>query len=319
MQAKAQRIRRFDKRCKFYKQSKDTKRFYRELGKKSIEVNETPEMQKVKDFWSKIWKDIKTHNSDASWIEDQEKTNEYQGQQKWIDITKEEAVLAIMKFSNWKAPGNDGIANFWIKNLTSVHDELITAYNGILKHPEKAPGWLTDGYLLPKTEETKNQKNYRPITCSPTMYKILTSILTERTYTFLDENELLPTEKKGCKRGSYGCKDQLLINKMILENCRRNKRNLSSAWIDDYKKAFDSVPHSWIIKCLKMFKINPTVVNFITASMKKWKTLLHLNQSYGSMKSRKININSGIFQLDSLFPLLFCLALAPLSTLLIST
>jgi len=105
---------------------------------------------------------------------------------------------------------------------------------------------------------------------------------------------------------------------MILENCRRNKRNLSSAWID-YKKAFDSVPHSWIIKCLKMFKINPTVVNFITASMKKWKTTLHLNESNGSMKSRKININSGIFKLDSLFPLLFCLALAPLSTPLNST
>ena len=79
------------------------------------------------------------------------------------------------------------------------------------------------------------------------MYKILTSILTEGSYTFLEENELLPTEQKGCKRGSYGCKDQLLINKMILENRRGNKRNLSSAWID-YRKAFDSVPHSWIIK-----------------------------------------------------------------------
>ena len=113
----------------------------------------------------------------------------------------------MMKFTNWKAPGNDGIANFWIKNLTSVHDELTAAsaaYNDILKHPENAPDWLTDGltYLLPKTEETKNPKNYRPITCLPTMYKILTSFLTERTYTFLGENELLPTEQKGCKRGS---------------------------------------------------------------------------------------------------------------------
>ena len=54
MQAKAQRTRRFDKRCKFYRQDKtfkeDTKRFYRALGKKLIEVNETPEMQEVEDF-----------------------------------------------------------------------------------------------------------------------------------------------------------------------------------------------------------------------------------------------------------------------------
>ena len=82
--------------------------------------------------------------------------------------------------------------------------------------------------------------------------------------------------KKGSKRGSYGCKEQLLINKMTLQNCRRNKRNLSSAWID-YKKTFDSVPHSCIIKILKMFKIRPTVADFIIASMKKWKTTLHLN------------------------------------------
>lgn len=93
-------------------------------------------MQEVEDFLSKIWEHIKTHNSHALWIEDQEKRNEYQ-EQKWIDITREQAVLAIMKPSNWKAPGNDGIANFSIKNLTSIHDELTTAHNDILKHPEK--------------------------------------------------------------------------------------------------------------------------------------------------------------------------------------
>ena len=222
MQAKAQRIRRFEKRTKFYRQNKtfkeDTKRFYRELRKKSIEVKEPPEIREVEEFWSKIWEDNKSHNSEAQWIKDQEKVIENQEQQRWHDISKEEAILAIMKSSNWKAPGNDGIANFWLKNLSSIHEDLTTAYNDILKNPEKQPDWPTEGltYLLPKTEETKNPKNYRPITCLPTMYTILTSILTERTYAFLEENELLPTEQKGCKRGSYGCKDQLLINKMIL-------------------------------------------------------------------------------------------------------
>ena len=49
----------------------DTKRFYRELGKN---VNRGQRnTRNVEDFWSKIWEDIKTYNSDASWIEDQEK------------------------------------------------------------------------------------------------------------------------------------------------------------------------------------------------------------------------------------------------------
>ena len=89
----------------------------------------------------------------------------------------------------------------------------------------------------------------------PTTYKILTSIITERVYKHLDENDLLPKEQKGCRRGSYGCKDQLLINKAIIEDAKKKKKNLSTAWID-YKKAFDSVPHDWILKCLEMYKKN---------------------------------------------------------------
>ena len=43
----------------------------------------------------------------------------------------------------------------------------------------------------------------------------------------------------------------------ILENCKKRKKNLSTARID-YKKAFDSVPHSWI---LQMYKIHPDTYN----------------------------------------------------------
>ena len=87
-------------------------------------------------------------------------------------------------------------------------------------------------YLLAKSNDTKDPKNYRPITCLSTTYKLLTSVLTDRTYSHLEQNDLFPLEQKGCRRGSYGCKDQLMINKMILENCKKRKRNLSCAWID---------------------------------------------------------------------------------------
>lgn len=50
--------------------------------------------------------------------------------------------------------------------------------------------------------------------------------------------------------------------------------------------------------------------------MTKWKTTLTLNYNKGTISSREIKINSGIFQGDSLSPLLFCIALAPLSSLL---
>ena len=46
-------------------------------------------------------------------------------------------------------------------------------------------------------------------------------------YVFMEANDLFPIEQKGCGRGSCGYKDQLLINRMIIEDCKSKHRNLS--------------------------------------------------------------------------------------------
>ena len=53
--------------------------------------------------------------------------------------------------------------------------------------------------------------------------------------------------------------------------------------------------------------------------MSLWKTNLLLSHKQGTLRSNKIDIKCGIFQGDSLSPLIFCLALAPLSTILNGT
>ena len=55
------------------------------------------------------------------------------------------------------------------------------------------------------------------------------------------------------------------------------------------------------------------IINFLKISMTKRKTNLHLNYSEGSIICENFDINSGIFQGDSLSPLLFFLVLTPLS------
>lgn len=176
------------------------------------------------------------------------------------------------------------------------------------------PEWLTTGitYLLPKSKNTMDPKNYRPITCLSTMYKMLTGIIARRISLYLEEHNLLPEEQKGCHPGSKGCKDQLLISKAILEDCRRRKKNLNMAWID-YQKAFDRVPHSWIEKSMELVGVNDRIVKFCKHSMEKWNTKLQLRTNQELMQSQPIKINRGIFQGDSLSPLLFCIALTPLT------
>ena len=93
---------------------------------------------------------------------------------------------------------------------------------------------------------------------------------------YMDDENLVPKEQKGCYRGSKGCKDQLLISKAILQECKRRKKNLSMAWID-YQKAFDRVPNSWIIKSLELTGINNKVIPFTKNVMTYWKTRMCLH------------------------------------------
>ena len=67
----------------------------------------------------------------------------------------------------------------------------------------------------------------------------------------MENQDFLPEERKGCRQKSRGTKDQLLIDKAVIKNCKRRKTNLNIAWID-FKKAYDMVPHLRMIKSLEL-------------------------------------------------------------------
>ena len=128
----------------------------------------------------------------------------------------------------------------------------------------------------------------------------------------LEKEAIMTPEQRGGKKDCYGCKDQLMINNAILENCKKRKKNLSTAWID-YKESFDSVSNSWICKCLQMYKIHPVIITFIEESMSQWKSNMALVHKEGVLETGPIRIKRGTFQGDSLRPLLFTMSLNPLS------
>ena len=76
-------------------------------------------------------------------------------------------------------------------------------------------------------------------------------------------------EQEGCRRGSHGTNNQLLIDKTALKDCK--KRNTD--W-RDYKKAYDFVPHSYINECTESLGIANNVIIFLDKSIEQWKLLL---------------------------------------------
>jgi len=85
---------------------------------------------------------------------------------------------------------------------------------------------------------------------------------------------LLPDEQKGYRRKTRGTEDQLLIDKMVLKNCRRRHTNLNMAWID-YKKPYDTVTHSWILESVTLVGIAENINRLLKNSMGNWKTELN--------------------------------------------
>ena len=138
----------------------------------------------------------------------------------WSTVCEKDVVVALRTILNWKAPGRDQISDFWLKQLTATHKHITEIFNKLIEE-DSITEWLTAGvtYLITKNEYTGNPKNYRPVT-----YKLITSIISRHMQKYMDNENLLPKKQKGCSSGTKGCKDQLLISKVILRECKSRKK-----------------------------------------------------------------------------------------------
>ena len=95
------------------------------------------------------------------------------------------------------------------------------------------PDWLTKGRTVRiQNDEGNIASKYRPITSLPILWKLLTNILTDKIYNYLEKKMLLPAEQKECRRKRKWTGNLLFIDKMILQGVRMKKKNLAVAWID---------------------------------------------------------------------------------------
>ena len=143
------------------------------------------------------------------------------------------------------------------------------------------------------------------------IWKIFISQIRDEIYYSLTSRSLFPEEQKGCHKRSWRTAVLLYIAQHILSESKARRKNLAMAWID-YKKTFDMVPHSWIIECLKMYKILHEVKIFIEKTMKTWRVEL----TTGGKRLAETKIQRGIFQGDAWSPLIFITAMMPLNRVL---
>ena len=88
--------------------------------------------------------------------------------------------------------------NFWLKKLTALHPLMAKLCNTVAREPSTAPSWLTCGRttLIHKKGPTDVATNYRPITCLPTIYKLMTLLMTDKIYSHVTDQYILPFNRR---------------------------------------------------------------------------------------------------------------------------
>jgi hypothetical protein len=149
------------------------KMFYRNLDNKLSKVHKNErETEGILKWWKQQWQTIKTCKSDYKNVLDFEQ--EVHIFEK-IDIDSTLIYGYICNLDDWKAAGPDGIFNFFIKRLKSLHESLANCIKHGIENPESIPQWMFVGntHLIPKVENPL-ESEYRPITCLSNLYKLLT-------------------------------------------------------------------------------------------------------------------------------------------------
>ena len=308
----AAKVRRYQGQVDSYRQDKlfenNQRQFYRGLDQEEERCDDNqPVAEESKQFWGNIWSQSADHKKDTKWLQDLRSEVNVKKQEK-IDIATGSLKKILDRMPNWKSPGPDLVLGSWLKNFGSLHERVRLQLKECLDSGF-VPSWLTRGRtsLLQKDKSKGNvASDYRPVTFLSLMWKLLTGVIADLIYAQLDQEKLLPEEQKGCREGSRGTNDLLYIDRAVIKEVKSRNKNLAMARID-YKKAYNMVPHSWIIECLDLFEEAHNIKSFLVNSMEKRKVML----CSGNSELGEVEIKRGIFQGDSLSPLVFVLALIP--------
>ncbi|XP_030949870.1 uncharacterized protein LOC115973767 [Quercus lobata] len=185
-------------------------------------VKNAPKSEEVETFWREIYEvEHPLNEGTENIIRFKELCNNLiTSEGDCPPITAEEVKKALRGTKNFSAAGPDCIKNFWWKKFTSTHQHLARIFSSYLKSEIPIPQWLVLGrtVLLPKKGDFSNPKNYRPITCLNTLYKIFTSILNDRIVRTIGPVWSEIYEQRGSKRGAAGCRENLLIDRTVCKD-----------------------------------------------------------------------------------------------------
>ena len=189
-------------------------------------------------------------------------------------------------------------------NLTQLSEELDSALTALFTQTLECgtvPRELRDAIISPifKKGDVHNPANYRPVSLTSIVYKVMERILCKHILDHLERHGALTSFQHGFKHGR-SCETQLLLT---MDNLMPSydKKHQVDIGILDFTRAFDTVPHERLLGKLAYYGIWGPVLNWVFSFLYDRKMKVAVDGVF----SLEAGITSGVPQGTVLGPLLF--------------